>query len=212
MNIPILFQNNDCMVLDKPSGLAVQGGQGVRKSLDNILSSEFSPRPLLVHRLDKDTSGIILTAKNSKSAAFFGKIFAEKNAVIKRYLAVCAGTPEPKGRIETDLDIKGVRKKAETRYKKISGNENFSLLEIELGTGRMHQIRRHLSLAGFPILGDEKYGDFKLNKELRKDGRLKRLLLHASRLIISTYSGFSLDVTSPLPPYWESFLSLFRSN
>jgi 23S rRNA pseudouridine955/2504/2580 synthase len=207
MNIPILFENSDCMALDKPAGLAVQGGRGVGKSLDDILSAEFSPRPLLVHRLDKDTSGVILVAKNPKSAAFLSKIFAEKNAVMKRYLALCAGTPEPPaGRIETALHIKGVWKKASTSYSLIKKLGKNSLLELELGTGRMHQIRRHLNLIGNPVLGDEKYGDFALNRELRKTMGLKRLLLHSSRLIILPASGLSLDVTSPPPDYWKDWL------
>ncbi|MDR0556934.1 MAG: RluA family pseudouridine synthase [Treponema sp.] len=221
--IPVLFENSECMALDKPAGLAVQGGKGVGTSLDLILKAEFPQRPLLIHRLDKDTSGIILVAKNREAAAFFGGLFFAEDrggagGVIKRYLALCKGTPTPEaGDIRLDLEVKGAWKTAQTRYKKINerrvaienSEELFSLLEIELGTGRMHQIRRHLAGIGNPIAGDDKYGDFKLNKRLRKHFGVKRLLLHASRLIIPAPaiskrggfgdSAFEIDVSSPPP-------------
>ena len=83
----------------------------------------------------------------------------------------------------------------------------FSQLELELGTGRMHQIRRHLASIGHPILGDDKYGDFTLNKGLRKERGLKRLLLHSSRLIIpESLCGFTLDASAPLPEHFEGFI------
>jgi 23S rRNA pseudouridine955/2504/2580 synthase len=219
--IPILFENDECMALDKPAGLAVQGGKRVGVSLDSILEAEFPQRPLLVHRLDKDTSGVILVAKNREAAAFFSQLFAAENrSIIKRYLALCKGSPAPEaGRIRLELEVKGVGKKSETRYKKIreqritieNSKELFSLLELELGTGRMHQIRRHLALIGNPIAGDDKYGDFKLNKQLRKHYGLKHLLLHASRLIIAAtnsskrngIAAFEIDVSSPLPAYFD---------
>jgi 23S rRNA pseudouridine955/2504/2580 synthase len=105
-----------------------------------------------------------------------------------------------------DLDIRGELKRSETRYRRLSGSGGFSLLELELRTGRMHQIRRHLARIGCPILGDDKYGDFSLNRELRKTRGLKRLLLHASRLVLTREAGFALDVTAPLPDYFAGFL------
>ncbi|MFP3040392.1 RluA family pseudouridine synthase [Treponema primitia] len=213
-NIAVLFENDQCMVLNKPAGLAVQGGEGVGSSLDSLLSAEYSPRPLLVHRLDKDTSGVILVAKTKEAAALFSGIFARSapGAVQKQYLAICSGCPEPpSGTIETDLEIRGTTRKARTTYLSsarhlFTGGE-FSQLELELGTGRMHQIRRHLASIGHPILGDDKYGDFPLNKRLRKERGLKRLLLHAGRLVIPEgLCGFTLDVSAPLPEYFGAFL------
>jgi 23S rRNA pseudouridine955/2504/2580 synthase len=207
--VTVLFENDDCIVLNKPAGLAVQGGKGVDVSLDSLLAGEWSPRPLLVHRLDKDTSGLILAAKTPPAAARFSAVFAGTGGrrAVKQYLAVCAGRPErDEGRIRTELEIRGKDKHAETGYRVVSGGDGSSLLELELGTGRMHQIRRHLALIGHPVLGDDKYGDFALNRELRKTRGLRRLLLHASRLIISAEAlGYPLDVKAPLPEYFTPF-------
>jgi 23S rRNA pseudouridine955/2504/2580 synthase len=214
--VAVLFENADCLVLNKPAGLPVQGGAGVGVSLDALLAEEYSPRPLLVHRLDKDTSGLILVARNPEAAARFSALFSGGRLISKHYLAACAGIPEPEaGRIRTDLEIRGKTKTAETEYKVLSCKNGFSLLELELGTGRMHQIRRHLARIDHPILGDDKYGDFNLNKELRKSRGLKRLLLHASRLIIARglapyndpdhQERQTLDITAPLPEYFFPF-------
>ena len=213
--IPVLFENNDCIVFNKPAGLAVQGGAGIKTSLDSMLAERFEPRPLLVHRLDRDTSGVILAARHKEAAAFFSRLFSREGAgtsatgagagkITKQYLALCSGAPaETEGLITLDISVKGESKKAGTLYKCLKhfhrpGGEEFSLLELTLLTGRMHQIRRHLSQSGYPVLGDDKYGDFALNRGLRKSLGLKHLHLHASRLIIPNI----LDVAAPLPEYW----------
>jgi 23S rRNA pseudouridine955/2504/2580 synthase len=211
LNIPILFENEECIVLNKPAGLAVQGGKEVKNSLDSILAEEFPRRPLLVHRLDKDTSGVILVAKTKSSAAFFARVFGEKEnstgRILKQYQAVSKGTLIPEsGCINAEIYIRGLAKKAETRYHLISIKNLpplVSLFEIETGTGRMHQIRRHFAQTGAPLLGDDKYGDFTLNKSLHKTAGLKRLLLHASRLVIPEKE---IDVSAPLPDYFNSFI------
>ena len=203
--LKILYEDDYCLVIDKPAGLAVQGGKGVKSSVDVILAEMRSPPPLLVHRLDKDTSGALLTAKTKDSAARFSRLLGADRQAVKQYIAVCAGSPEKKeGIIAEDLMIRGALKKSETRYKVIKSGD-FSVLELELGTGRMHQIRRHLAMSGNPVLGDDKYGDFSLNKKLRKEAGLKHLLLHSSRLVIK--SEFQIDVTAPLPEYFKAFTS-----
>jgi len=219
-DVNILFENDSCLVLNKPPGLAVQGGEGVKVSLDSILSEKYTERPLLVHRLDRDTSGVILVAKTREAAAGFSALFAGRS-VIKQYLGVCSGIPEPgRGVIRLKLEVRGNRglkseKESETRYKLIftsavvagsAGEIPCSLLELELGTGRMHQIRRHLARIAHPLLGDDKYGDFSLNKKFRKACGLKHLLLHASRLIIPPVPGLlpgGLDIGAPLPEYFS---------
>jgi 23S rRNA pseudouridine955/2504/2580 synthase len=222
--VTVLFENDEILILNKPAGLAVQGGKGIGISLDRLLAEEYVPRPLLVHRLDRDTSGVILTAKNPEAAARFSRLFSEGKSfspsggsgegLVKQYRALCAGvSPADAGVIRLGLDIRGTEKAARTAYKRLSGNGDFSLLELELGTGRMHQIRRHLAQTGNPVLGDDKYGDFALNRKLRKTMGLRRLLLHASRLVLpSSVTGLPdlLDITAPLPDYFTPFLDLLR--
>jgi 23S rRNA pseudouridine955/2504/2580 synthase len=216
--VEVLFENEFCLVLNKPAGLAVQGGTGVGASLDRILEAAWNPRPLLVHRLDKETSGVIVTAKTREVAArfsaFFGGGGGDSRAVLKRYLGVCAGLPRPsRGLIREDLVVRGAVKAARTMYRLLgtvspAGAGECSRLELELGTGRTHQIRRHLASIGHPILGDDKYGDFALNKGLRKALGLKRLLLHASYLQVpEALAGFpgGLTVSAPLPEYFGPF-------
>ena len=222
-NIEILYEDNSVIVVNKPAGLSVQGGKEVKTSLDKILAQIREPAPLLVHRLDKDTSGVLLAAKGREAAALFSRMLSQKTK--KLYIAVCAGHPEKEeGVITQELFIHGKMKDSITKYKTIkegeisisqthtSAQENtskteqstvkYSVLEMELGTGRMHQIRRHLAMIGNPVIGDDKYGDFSLNRKLKKHG-VKRLLLHAARLTIS--GEINLDVRSPLPECFSVF-------
>ncbi|MCL2067535.1 MAG: RluA family pseudouridine synthase [Treponema sp.] len=213
--IEIVYEDDSCLVINKPAGLAVQGGVGVKVSLDKILAEIRTPPPLLVHRLDKDTSGLILVAKNREAAADFSRLLSDGRAsggIFKQYTAVCLGCPAGEhGSIKADLEIRGSAKKSETIYKLIKTGAltitdecSFSVLELTLGTGRMHQIRRHLAMTGNPILGDDKYGDFSLNKKLRKTIGLKRLMLHAHRLVVDV-QGLTLNLYAPLPDYYALF-------
>jgi len=206
-NLDILYEDNSVIIVNKPTGLAVQGGKGIKNSLDKILAVIRQPAPLLVHRLDKDTSGVLLAAKTKQDAARFSRYLGTERKTIKQYIAVCAGSPKEKeGEISAELEIRGTMKISKTKYKVFKSNAKYSVLEIELGTGRMHQIRRHLAMIGCPVLGDDKYGDFALNKELRKAG-VKHLLLHAYRLVIKEAN---IDITAPIPAYWNNheFLQL----
>jgi len=209
------------MVLNKPAGLAVQGGEGIKVSLDSILSEKIKPRPLLVHRLDRDTSGIILVAKTKEAAGSFSALFANSRTIKKLYLGICSGVMEPaEGTIKLALDVRGkgrdrIKKESETFYRLLStgnlGEAPCSLLELKLGTGRMHQIRRHLALTGHPLLGDDKYGDFALNKKLKAQTGLKSLCLHASRLVVPPLPELlpdGLDVTAEPPESFSRFLYL----
>jgi len=213
-NIEILFEDDFLIIINKPAGLAVQGGKGVKSSVDKILAEIRAPAPLLVHRLDKDTSGILAAAKGKQAAALISGLLKSGGKTVKQYTAVCSGIPAKKeGVIAFDLDIRGSMKNSETRYKVIKSGKlplineqqetEYSVLEIELGSGRMHQIRRHLAMIGHPVLGDDKYGDFSLNKKLRKTG-IKRLLLHAARLTFK--EGHRLDVYAAPPQYFKIFI------
>jgi 23S rRNA pseudouridine955/2504/2580 synthase len=174
-----------------------------------------------VHRLDKETSGVILTAKNPEAAAYFSKIMEERGA-LKQYIALCANqsaasniAPLKKaGVIITELIIKNEKKPAKTKYRILDelalesqgGYIPLTLFELELETGRMHQIRRSLALEKYPVLYDDKYGDFTLNKQLKKEYGLKNLLLHSSRLKIKMPDGNIADISAPLPAYFEKIL------
>jgi 23S rRNA pseudouridine955/2504/2580 synthase len=213
-NVSILYEDDNCLCVDKPAGLAVQGGAGVGASLDKLLAQVYVDGVFLVHRLDKDTSGVLLAAKTRQAAAFYSGLF-QSRAVVKTYNAVTAfpkeGFPlEDEGAINSILRVKGRDLTATTHYRVIWRTEargletgGFCGLELELGTGRMHQIRRHLSGALCPILGDDKYGDFPLNKSLRRSLGLKRLLLHASSLEFPLRRELppygAVNVKSPLP-------------
>jgi 23S rRNA pseudouridine955/2504/2580 synthase len=216
ISVPVLYEDEDVFVFNKPAGLAVQGGKGVNQSLDTLLTERFSPRPLLVHRLDKDTSGAILVAKHREAAVRFGKIFrdgqisqneqnAQNKQIEKIYYAVCVKSPMLKrhGIIDDTLTVKGRTKTAVTRYQKVAETDDFAFLEITLLTGRMHQIRRHLAALGAPVAGDDKYGDFRLNKKLKKEKHIKHLLLHAARITFPAASG-RVTVDAPLPPYFPA--------
>jgi 23S rRNA pseudouridine955/2504/2580 synthase len=211
--ITVVFENEWLLVLDKPAGLAVQGGEGVKVSLDELLAGEYSPRPLLVHRLDRDTSGLVLVAKNREAAGVLAPLFSGKGGekrIRKRYAAVCAGVfARKKGDIRERLVVRGSERDALTSYTVMEENGKFSLAGLEPGTGRMHQIRRHLARLGNPVLGDDKYGDFSLNKRLGKTAGLRRLLLHAAGLGIPPLPLFGisrpLDLEAPLPGYFAEF-------
>ena len=213
--IEILHEDDSCIVVNKPSGLAVQGGKGIGVSLDSILAENWPQRPLLVHRLDRDTSGVVLVAKTKAAAAWFSRLFSMGSGVLKLYLAVCKGRPAvTEGEISHDLDIRGAVKKSLTHFRLLDvyAEGEFSMLELELGTGRMHQIRRHLAFTGNPVLGDDKYGDFKLNRSLRKTMQLRRLLLHASRLVIpQTPDGACLDISAPLPDHFNRCIEALQN-
>jgi len=211
-NIEILYEDNLCLIVNKPAGLAVQGGEGVKTSLDVLLAQNHKEgpesMPLLVHRLDKETSGVLLVAKGKEAAARFSKIISEK--AVKVYTAICKGCPEkPEGATNEAINVHGSLKQAITKYKVIKSGLiaecglEFSVIELELVTGRMHQIRRHLAMSGNPILGDDKYGDFTLNKQLRKTIGLKRLLLHASKLEIK--GEFDIKIEAQLPEVFHFF-------
>ncbi|MDR1177201.1 MAG: RluA family pseudouridine synthase [Spirochaetaceae bacterium] len=211
--LSVLYEDDRCAVFNKPAGLAVQGGKGVGLSLDTLLAREWAGKPFLVHRLDQDTSGIILVAKSREAARYYASVMAERRAR-KSYLALCAGRPRSDaGTIDGDLVIRGVRKQSRTGYRLLAAEGDFSLLALELDTGRTHQIRRHLASLGLPVLGDGKYGDFALNKRLKKEQGLNRLLLHAAYLGIAGNREYrSLDLEAPLPDYFKTFLARVIDN
>jgi len=225
-DITVLFEDENVLILDKPAGLPVQGGTGVKVSLDSLLAERYKDRPeqrpLLVHRLDKDTSGVIVTAKTKESAALCSALFASP-FLKKRYVALCAGMSKSGGTISESLVVKGRELTAKTNYRRLwYGNlpeavpvvtETVSLLELQPATGRMHQLRRHLERIHLPILGDDKYGNFALNKHLKKILGLKKLLLHAASIQLpdSLVKG-GIRISAPLPDYFTAVLEKLGLN
>jgi 23S rRNA pseudouridine955/2504/2580 synthase len=209
--LPVVYEDEDIIVIDKPSGLAVQGGERVSRCVDDLLAEQLGAKAFLVHRLDKDTSGLLLVAKTREAASRWSPLVAG-GSVRKTYLAVCSGTPSPaSGSIDDPVEKGGRSQEALTRYRTLASRGDFSLLELDLGTGRMHQIRIHLAGVGCPILGDDKYGDFPLNKRLKKERGLKRLLLHAWRLTVrgraGSRGGAGLSFVAPPPEHFGPFLA-----
>jgi 23S rRNA pseudouridine955/2504/2580 synthase len=202
-----LYENENILVIDKPAGLAVQPGAGVTSCVIGLLEAELPAKPYLVHRLDKDTAGLLVVAKNRDAAVRYGDLIAGRK-LDKTYLAVCSGSfPEKRGSLSTAVTQHGREKSAKTDFAVLREFSRFSLLELALITGRMHQIRVQLSAEGRPILGDDKYGDFSLNRNLAREQGLKGLLLLAWRLWIPEDGGVVL--TAPLPAHFTEFLSRF---
>ena len=194
--LQILFENDEIRVINKPQGLAVQGGKDVKTSVDTELALQTGEKIYPVHRLDKETCGILVTAKNPKAATKWTNLIGSKQ-VKKQYHALCFGKFEKlSGKFDLSVNEKGIEKNALTYYKVLSCSEQisfpenpdekfcFSLVELTLETGRMHQIRKHLAQNKTPILADDKYGDFKLNKLIKKQFGIKRLMLLAKIMII----------------------------
>ncbi len=217
----ILYEDDALLVLDKPAGVAVHGGSGVSSGVvEQLRAARPAQRFLeLVHRLDRDTSGVLMLAKKrSALTALHEQLRAGR--VAKHYLVLVHGTwrnrrqnvrlPLTKyvsaaGERRVGVEADGLP--AHTVFTLRRGMHEFSLLEAELKTGRTHQIRVHLAHLGFPIAGDDKYGDFALNKTLARRG-LKRMFLHAEKVeIIHPASGEAIVFTAPLPRGLEAFLA-----
>jgi len=198
--IPIVYEDDEIILINKKSGLASQGGVGVGKSVDTELAAQIGQKVYLCHRLDKDTSGLLLCAKTPAAANKWSRLVGEKS-VKKEYLALCFGEPKnPSGKISLPIKEKGQSKSAVTYYEKAqlsdflreeaeASNLDVCLMKLTLATGRTHQIRIHLAQSELPIIGDDKYGDFKLNKAAKSLLGLKRLCLCAFRLTLPVASG-----------------------
>jgi len=220
----VLYRDDDVIVLDKPAGLAVQGGTGQNKHLDamlDLLTYGSDERPRLVHRLDKDTSGCLVLARSAGAAAKLAESFRSRDAR-KIYWAITVGVPEPhQGRIDLPVakeaaaggermtvdEEEGLR--AQTYYTVLEhAHRRAAFVALWPRTGRTHQLRVHMNAIGTPILGDGKYagqGAF-----LEGGATVKRQLhLHARRIIMPHPRGGTIDVTAPLPdhmrPAWDYF-------
>ena len=222
----ILYEDDHVLVLNKPFGLAVQGGSGTTRHIDGMLAGmvdRFGDRPRLVHRLDRDTSGVLLIAKHRQAAAKLGRIFQTRSAA-KTYWALVRGVPSPaQGKVEVAL-VKGEDKHGDDRVRRARPGEqdeamhattHYSVIErlahkaswvsLKPVTGRQHQLRAHMDILGNPIIGDPKY----MRGEHGLMGAIpNQLHLHARRLVLPhPITGATLDVSAPLPEHmrktWE---------
>jgi 23S rRNA pseudouridine955/2504/2580 synthase len=220
LELPVLYEDAALLVIDKPSGVAVHGGSGVSYG---VIESLRAARPQakfleLGHRLDRDTSGLLVIAKKRSALVELHRMLRE-GEVEKIYVAVAAGrwrggARELRESLHKHVTARGERRvsvhadgqQAATRVRPLAVGGDLSLLELRLLTGRTHQIRVHLAHAGHPVVGDDKYGDFELNRRLAKQGA-KRLFLHARRLAFRhPLSGETLRLEAPLPPDMQAFV------
>lgn len=224
----IAYEDDALLVLDKPAGVAVHGGSGVSFGIiEQLRRMRPEARMLeLAHRLDRETSGLLIVAKKRSALARLHDAFRH-GGINKRYLALVKGRwMNPRQHVKLPLlkyltadDERRVMvsndgKEAHSIVRLMARWEHFSLVEVELKTGRTHQIRVHLAHLGFPLAGDDKYGDFALNKDLQKAG-LKRMFLHAAKLRFDHplhEDAPPIALEAPLPPELRGFLEKLERN
>lgn len=244
IKLPIIYEDKNIIVIDKPDGISVHPRQDknncpLQKEINNTIASALLARypeianvgdnpllrPGIVHRLDKDTSGILIAAKNQKSFEWFKKQFKERKTE-KKYLALVAGIPKQNSGIIDTLIVKSKSdptkqkiikketaspdvktKEAITKYSVIKTYDKFSLLEAIPKTGRMHQIRAHFAWIGCPVAGDKKYG-----KNTASLKGLTRHFLHAASLKITMPNGQEKIFESPLPPDLAQIIQTLEKN
>lgn len=215
----VLFEDEWFLAMDKPSGMAVHPGSGITggTAVDLVraylgpkgVRNEFAASP--AHRLDRETSGVLLVAKRRPAMVHFTEVFTHHRAK-KRYLALVKGKlPRPSGLIDLKLAEhqqtaesrarRGVNlQEARTRYQVVRQSSQAALVQCVIETGRTHQIRRHFAAIGHPVAGDPKHGDFSFNREVKAKWGLRRLFLHAERLDVPhPKDGRRIVVEAPLP-------------
>ena len=218
--LPVVFEDDALIVIDKPSGVAVHGGSGISFGVIESLRAERPKAKFLelAHRLDRDTSGLLMVGKKRTALVELHRMLRD-GEVRKDYVAIVKGRWKGGGRKidvplhkyvtaegERRVSVRDDGQQAISLFKPLAAGDTASMLDIRLMTGRTHQIRVHAAHVGHPILGDDKYGDFDLNRALVKQG-VKRLFLHARQLSLShPISGEPLAFVSPLPPEMQRFL------
>jgi 23S rRNA pseudouridine955/2504/2580 synthase len=224
--LKILLEDDWMMAIDKPSGMAVHTGSGITggTAVDYVrahlgpraVRNDFTASP--AHRLDRETSGVLLVAKRRPAMVHFTDVFTHGKSR-KRYLALVKGKmPRPRGTIDLPLSEhqqtarskteRGVNmQEAVTHWEVVRQGSECALLACTIETGRTHQIRRHLAAIGHPVAGDRRHGDFGFNREAKTRWNLKRLFLHAERIEFPhPQHGGRVKVESPLPPELDDVL------
>ncbi len=222
----VIYEDDAMLALDKPAGMAVHGGSGISRGVIEQLRWERPQAKFLelAHRLDRETSGILLVGKKRSALVKLHDMMRE-NHMRKRYLVLVKGRWTDKQRRVTlplkKFDLESGEKRvaveaggqhSETIFRLKQNLGDFTLLEAELITGRTHQLRVQLAHLGFPIAGDDKYGDFALNKQLQKRG-LKRMFLHSAETSLRhPLTGEPLKLAAPLPIELERFLKTLTAD
>ncbi len=210
----VLWRDDHVIAFDKPAGLSSQGGRIAARTLDDLMAAfakNSGVKPRLVHRLDRDTSGVILAARSQPAAAFLGKAMMQRRVKKTSLAIVGPGAPAlPAGLSETPLrrELQGreayVRvsvddhpeaQSATTRYRTLASNADAALLELSPMTGRMHQLRVHLASIGRPIAGDPRYG----GALVLAGAPVARMMLHAAGLAFPNPGGGETSVSAPMP-------------
>ena len=200
----IIYEDENLVIINKPRGLLLQqDGDTIHLSLDILVSQYLNKTAMPVHRLDKDTSGICIFAKNNKVANEMNKIFNNHSQIEKHYLTLVSGQITEDGVVDAPLrksfekkkmvvaPLKSGAKSAITKYHPIKNFKEYTLLDIELLTGRTHQIRAHMSYIRHHVVGDIKYGDYKVNNLFKREFGFENQYLHAYKIKF-------LDINGPL--------------
>ena len=198
----IVYEDENILLINKPRGALVQSDGSETIALDNLVK-EYLPSLHTgpIHRLDKDTSGLVLFGKNDISLKELSNIFASKDNVEKHYLTLVSGQLDQEGEINAPIrknfqlkkmvvaPLKSGAKEAITRFKVIKAYKDYSLLDVNLITGRTHQIRVHMSYIRHHVVGDTKYGDYKVNNYFKKEFNLVGQFLHSYSITFKSLKG-----------------------
>jgi len=223
----LLYKDDNILILNKPAGIAVQGGNKVKISIDDLaeyFKFNLEDKPKLVHRLDRDTSGILVMARNTPTAKVLSEMFKASGTIKKYYLALCHGYPNqsegtisiPLAKTKFDKEIVSysseIGDRAITHYKVLKHNTKFSLIKFQIITGRTHQIRAHCGISGIPVIGDNKYNceyfdkvqsilsnkNFTLNTKRLTQYKYNKLCLHSQEIEFELFDK-KIIVNAPIP-------------
>ncbi len=232
-NLNIIFENEDFVAIDKPSGLlTIPDRAQTEKSLKEMLAEKYG-NIYTVHRLDKDTSGLVLFAKNVTTHQFLSQLFEERK-IEKYYLGIVIGMPtDASGKIDAPIAEHPINKgmmtihrngkPSLTSYEVLDSNKHFSMLSFQLHTGRTHQIRVHCKNIGHPLACDDLYGDgkpillssikkkFKLSKNDEEERpMISRLALHSYKLIFKNNKGERIEITAEAPKQFRALMAQLK--
>lgn len=221
----IIYEDDNLLILNKPRGVLVQSDGSDFPSLDILLKEEYMSLHIgPVHRLDRDTSGLVIFGKNEASLKELSNLFVNKDQIEKHYITLVAGHLDKEGEINAPIrknfqqrkmvvaPLKSGAKEAITRFKVIKEFNDYSLLDVNLITGRTHQIRVHMSYIRHHVVGDSKYGDFKVNNYFKKEFGFQGQFLHAQIIEFKAIKGMlsylsSKNFEAEIPPELEEILT-----